>query len=77
MCVPNLVPIGPQTAMYIRLEGYTHRHTLSYIDIDSTQYFFNFELYVIQLLVAIKSYSINKNRSQKQEYQPERQRNFF
>ena len=34
MCVPNLVPIGPQTAMCIRLEGYTHRHTLSYIDID-------------------------------------------
>ena len=36
MCVPNLVPIGPQTATCICLEGYTHRHThtLSYIDID-------------------------------------------
>ena len=34
MCVPNLVSIGPQTATCIRLEGYTHRHTLSYIDID-------------------------------------------
>ena len=34
MCVPYLVPIGPQTATCIRLEGYTHRHTLSYIDID-------------------------------------------
>ena len=34
MRVPNLVPIGPQTATCIRLEGYTHRHTLSYIDID-------------------------------------------
>ena len=38
MCVPNLVPIGPQTATCIRLEGYTHTHThthtLSYIDID-------------------------------------------
>ena len=37
MCVPNLVPIGPQ-AMACRppipSEGYTHRHTLSYIDID-------------------------------------------
>ena len=32
MCVPNLVPIGPQTATCIRLEGY--RHTLSYIDIE-------------------------------------------
>ena len=41
MCVPNLVPIGPQTATCIRLEGYTHTHThthtLSYIDIDETQ----------------------------------------
>ena len=38
MCVPNLAPIGPQTATCIRLEGYTHTHThthtLSYIDID-------------------------------------------
>ena len=36
MRVPNLVPIGPQTATCIRLEGYTHTHThtLSYIDID-------------------------------------------
>ena len=38
MCVPNLVPIGPQPATCIRLEGYTHTHThthtLSYIDID-------------------------------------------
>ena len=38
MCVPNLVPIGPQTATCIRLEGYTHTHThthtLSYIDIE-------------------------------------------
>ena len=35
MCVPNLVPIGPETATCIRLERYTHRHTLSYIDIDA------------------------------------------
>ena len=34
MCVPNLVPIGPETATCIRFERYTHRHTLSYIDID-------------------------------------------
>ena len=38
MCVPNLVPIGPQAATCIRPEGYTHTqtdtHTLSYIDID-------------------------------------------
>ena len=38
MCVPNLVPIGPEMATCIRLEGYTHTHThthtLSYIDID-------------------------------------------
>ena len=34
MCVPNLVPIGPETATCIRLERYTHRHTFSYIDID-------------------------------------------
>ena len=27
MCVPNFVPIGPQTATCIFLEGYTHRHT--------------------------------------------------
>ena len=33
MCVPNLVPIGPETATCIRLERYIHRHTLSYIDI--------------------------------------------
>ena len=26
MCVPNLVPIGPQTAKCICLEGYTHTH---------------------------------------------------
>ena len=38
MCVLNLVPIGPQTATCIRLEGYTHRHTLSYIDIDRYRY---------------------------------------
>ena len=37
MCVPNLVPIGPQTATCIRLEGYTHTHTLLYIDIDNQQ----------------------------------------
>ena len=35
MCVPNVVPIGPQTPTCIRLEGYTHRHTLSYIDIEN------------------------------------------
>ena len=35
MCMPNLVPIGPETATCIRLERYTHRHTLSYIDIDN------------------------------------------
>ena len=34
MRVPNLVPIGPQAATCIRPEGYTHTHTLSYIDID-------------------------------------------
>ena len=46
MCVPNLVPIGPQTATRICLEGYTrararvhagthahtHTHPLLYID---------------------------------------------
>ena len=37
MCVPNFVPIGAETATCIRLEGYTHRHTLSYIDIDHGQ----------------------------------------
>ena len=37
MCVPNLVPIGPETATCIRLERYTNRHTLSYIDIDLTR----------------------------------------
>ena len=26
MCVPNLVPIGPQAATCIRPEGYTHTH---------------------------------------------------
>ena len=35
MCVPNLVPIGPQATTCIPSEGYTHRHTLSYIDIDA------------------------------------------
>ena len=39
MCVPNLVPIGPETATCIRLERYTHRHTLSYIDIDTSLVF--------------------------------------
>ena len=29
MCVPNLVPIGPQTATCVRLEGYTHTRTHS------------------------------------------------
>ena len=33
MCVPNFFPIGAETATCI---GYTHRHTLSYIDIDSS-----------------------------------------
>ena len=32
MCVPNLVPIGPQATTCILSEEYTHRHTLSYID---------------------------------------------
>ena len=27
MCVPNLVPIGPQATTCIASEGYTHRHT--------------------------------------------------
>ena len=39
MCVPNLVPIGPQATTCIPSEGYTHTythtHTLSYIDIDT------------------------------------------
>ena len=37
MCVPHLVPIGPQATTCIPSEGYTHTytHTLSYIDIDS------------------------------------------
>ena len=51
MCVPNLVPIGPETATCIRLERYTHRHTLSYIDID-------LRIYVYQLSFAGSRYEL-------------------
>ena len=34
MRVPNLVPIGPQAAMCIRPEGYTHTHTDRYTQAD-------------------------------------------
>ena len=51
MCVSNLVPIGPETATCIRLERYTHRHTLSYIDID-------LRIYVYQLSFAGSRYEL-------------------
>ena len=38
MCVPNLVPIGPQTATCIRLEGYTHTHARTHVSQPSTQH---------------------------------------
>ena len=44
MCMPNLVPIGPQATMCIPSEGYTHTHThtLSYIDIDCINSLFDY-----------------------------------
>ena len=62
MCVPNLVPIGLKMATCICLEGYTHRHTFSYIDsiivhtFIMTLQLFNIFTHVLYALVFVQRF---------------------